>query len=40
VWTDGRHVFVEGRFPVGEYRVDVRGYRNNFLGKVVSQASK
>lgn len=40
MWTDGRHVFVEGRSPVGEYWVDVRGYRNNLLGKVVNQAGK
>jgi hypothetical protein len=34
------HVFVEPRPPVGECRIDVRGYRTYLLGSLVDQATE
>jgi hypothetical protein len=38
--TECRHVFVKPHRPVGECRVDLRGYRNYLLGSLVDQAAE
>jgi hypothetical protein len=38
--TECRHVFVKPHRPVGECRVDLRGYRNYLLVSLVDQATE